>query len=258
MSPGIFLCFKIKWISLFYLSFSFSYVKMWDLLRKRKVKNHLFNSTLYDQHNAVQVCDSYGMTRYESFTHTAQPRIICRIFTSSAVRILNFIRHCFTYKMNDNTTRIVRRQIFSNFVNSVLLFYSQFSSNKLSVICGRRFSFITIASIDFWSDLQLIFWNFNACILPSIIRHTVVYAVWYGVWFLMVWPWFGHSSLNHNEHAVWHAVSRMKMPPVREHASSLWYQKPDVWTTEDTPPMYVWWVRRGINRTMQKNWNKYV
>ena len=81
------------------------------------------------------------------------------------------------------------------------------------MICGRRFSFITIASIDFWSDLQLIFLHFNACILPSIIRHTVVYAVWYGVWFLMVWPWFGHSSLNHNEYAVSSAVSRMKMPP---------------------------------------------
>ena len=89
------------------------------------------------------------------------------------------------------------------------------------MICGRRFSFITIASIDFWSDLQLIFLHFNACILPSIIRHAVVYAVWYGVWFLMVWPWFGHSSLNHNEYAVSSAVSRMKMPPVREHASSL-------------------------------------
>ena len=89
------------------------------------------------------------------------------------------------------------------------------------MICGRRFSFITIASIDFWSDLQLIFLYFNACILPSIIRHTVAYAVWYGVWFLMVWPWFGHSSLNHNEYAVSSAVSRMKMPPVREHASSL-------------------------------------
>ena len=83
------------------------------------------------------------------------------------------------------------------------------------MICGRRFSFTTIASIDFWSDLQLIFWNFNACILPSIIRHTVVYAVWYGVWFLMVWPWFGHSSLNLNEHAVWHAVSRMKIERMR-------------------------------------------
>ena len=33
----------------------------------------------------------------------------------------------------------------------------------------------------------------------------------------MVWPWFGHSSLNHNEHAV----SRMKMPPVPQYASSL-------------------------------------
>ena len=101
--------FQNKMNFLFYLSFSFSYVKMWDLLRKRKVKNHLFNSTLYDRHNAVQVCGSYGMTRYESFTHTAQPRIIRRIFTSSAVRILNFIRHCFAYRMNDNTTRMVRR-----------------------------------------------------------------------------------------------------------------------------------------------------
>ena len=100
--------FQNKMNFLFYLSFSFSYVKMWDLLRKRKVKNHLFNSTSYDRHNAVQVCDSYGMMRYESFTHTPQPRIIRRMFTSTAVRILNFILHCFTYKMNGNTTRMVR------------------------------------------------------------------------------------------------------------------------------------------------------
>ena len=33
-----------------------------------------------------------------------------------------------------------------------------------------------------------------------------------------VWP---YASLNHNENGVSHAVSRMKMPPVREYASSL-------------------------------------
>ena len=103
------------------------------------------------------------------------------------------------------------------------------------MICGRRFSFITIASIDFWSDLQLIFLHFIACILPSIIRHTVVYAVWYGVWSLMVWPWFGHSSMNHNEHAVSSAVSRMKMPPVLEHASSLVRQSPYLTQTTSWP-----------------------
>ena len=103
---------------------------------------------------------------------------------------------------------------FSSFIHS----FNQISWVRF---VGRRFSFITIASIDFWSDLELISLHFNACILPRIIRHTVVYAVWYGVWFLMVWPWFGHSSLNHNEYAVSSAVSRMKMPPVREHASSL-------------------------------------
>ena len=56
---------------------------MLDFLQKRKeIKNHLFDSTLYDRHNPVQVCDLYGMTRYESFTHTPQPRII----TNSPVR----------------------------------------------------------------------------------------------------------------------------------------------------------------------------
>ena len=89
------------------------------------------------------------------------------------------------------------------------------------MICGRRFSFITIASIDFWSDLQLIF-----CISMHAFCRVSYAILWYtryayGVWFLMVWPWFGHSSLNHNEYAVSSAVSRMKMPPVREHASSL-------------------------------------
>ena len=119
--------FQNKMNFLFCLSFIFSHVNMQDLLQKRKeIKNHLFDSTLYDRHHPVQVCDLYGMTRYESFTHTAQPRIIRRIFTSSAVRILFFIRHCFAYKMNGNTTRMVRRQIYRNFVNSVLLFYSQF------------------------------------------------------------------------------------------------------------------------------------
>ena len=40
---------------------------MQDLLQKRKeIKNPLFDSTLYDRHNPVQVCDLYGMTRYES------------------------------------------------------------------------------------------------------------------------------------------------------------------------------------------------
>ena len=64
---------------------------MKDLLQKRKeIKNHLFDSTFYDRHNPVQVCDLYGMKRYESFIHTLQPRTIRRIFTSSAVRILNF------------------------------------------------------------------------------------------------------------------------------------------------------------------------
>ena len=138
------------------------------------------------------------------------------------------------------------------------------------MICGRRFSFITIASIDFWSDLQLFFFLFffffflhlNACILPSIICHTVVFAVWYGVLFLMVWPWFGHSSLNHNEYAVSSAVSRMKMPPVREHASSLvflsnftsgWHQltparplTPSMHYTLVWGPFYQIWWPQGI------------
>ena len=93
----------------FYLSFIFSYVNSRICHKKRKgIKNHLFHSTLYDRHHPVQVFDIYGMTRYESFTHTPQPHIIRRTFTSSAVRILNFIRHCFAYKMNGNTTRMVR------------------------------------------------------------------------------------------------------------------------------------------------------
>ena len=40
----------------------------------------------------------------------------------------------------------------------------------------------------------------------------------YSLWFNEVWP---YASLNHNEYAVSRAVSRMKMPPVREYASSL-------------------------------------
>ena len=44
-------------------------------------------------------------------------------------------------------------------------------------------------------------------------RHTA-----YSLWFNEVWP---YASLNHNEYAVSRAVFRMKMPAVREYASSL-------------------------------------
>ena len=213
--------FQKKWISFFICHLVFFYVKMWDLLRKRKVKITYL----------IQLCTTSIMP-YRCVIHTAWcgtnhsliPHNHVSYAVSSPVRQY---ASSISYATASHTKWMITWpvwwdvKIYGNFVNAVLLFYSQFSSNKLSVICGRRFSFITVASIDFLSDLQLIFWNFNACILPSIIRHTVVYAVWYGVWFLMVWPWFGHSSLNHNEHAVWHAVSRMKMPPVREYASSL-------------------------------------
>ena len=47
----------------------------------------------------------------------------------------------------------------------------------------------------------------------------------YLLWFNEVWP---YASLNHNEYAVSPAVSRMKMLPVREYASSLLSTK-DVW-----------------------------
>ena len=40
----------------------------------------------------------------------------------------------------------------------------------------------------------------------------------YSLWFNEVWP---YASLNHNEYAVSRAVFSMKMPPVREYASSL-------------------------------------
>ena len=40
----------------------------------------------------------------------------------------------------------------------------------------------------------------------------------YLLWFNEVWA---YASLNHNEYAVSRAVSLMKMPPVREYASSL-------------------------------------
>ena len=89
------------------------------------------------------------------------------------------------------------------------------------MICGRRFSFITIASIGFLKWFTTDFVHFNACILPSIIRHILLHRGIRGMIRGMVWPWFGHSSLNHNEPAISHAVSRMKMPPVPQYASSL-------------------------------------
>ena len=53
------------------------------------------------------------------------------------------------------------------------------------------------------------------------IRDTARDTAWdtaYSLWFNEIWP---YASLNHNEYAVYRAVSRMKMPPVREYASSL-------------------------------------
>ena len=126
MSPGIFVCFKIKWISflicyLFFRSWTCRFVT-----KKKRNKEPLIWFNFVHRHNPVQVCDLYRMTRYESFTRTSQPRIIRRVFTSLAVRIPNFIRYCFPYKMNGNISRMVIRWNYRNFVNSVLLFYSQF------------------------------------------------------------------------------------------------------------------------------------
>ena len=49
--------------------------------------------------------------------------------------------------------------------------------------------------------------------IPDTARDTA-----YSLWFNEA---YGHTSLNHNEYAISHAVSRMKKPPVREYASSL-------------------------------------
>ena len=57
----------------------------------------------------------------------------------------------------------------------------------------------------------------------------------HSLWFNEVWP---YASLNHNEYAV----SRMKMPPVREYASSLML-----------PKVSLMWVGAGIYHT---NWPK--
>ena len=89
------------------------------------------------------------------------------------------------------------------------------------MICGRHFPFITIASIGFLKWFTTDFLHFKVCILPKIIRHILLHRGIRGMIRGMVWPWFGHSSLSHNEHAVSHAVYCMKMPPVREYASSL-------------------------------------
>ena len=98
------------------------------------------------------------------------------------------------------------------------------------MICGRHFSFITIASIRFLKWFTTDFLHFNACILPSIIRHIMLHRGIRGMISGMVWPWFGHSSLNHNEHAVSHAVSRIEMPPVPEYASSVKGLRLNHWT----------------------------
>ena len=91
VSPGRFVCFKIKWISFFICHYSFfcEHVGFVTKKKKKEMKNRLFDSTLfvclfcfsmfialfdstlYEWYNPVQVCGLYGMTRYESFTHTS-------------------------------------------------------------------------------------------------------------------------------------------------------------------------------------------
>ena len=80
---------------------------------EEEVNNHLFNSTLYDRHNAVQVCGLYGTMQLKQIIHsysiTTYHTPYPRKFSSPHP---HFIGHCFAYKnanMNGNTTRTARR-----------------------------------------------------------------------------------------------------------------------------------------------------
>ena len=85
------------------------------------------------------------------------------------------------------------------------------------MICGRHFSFITIASIGFLKWFTTDFVHFNACILPSIIRHILLYAVWYGVWFdpdLVIAHWITMNMPYHMPYPVWKCLPYRSTHPL--------------------------------------------
>ena len=55
------------------------------------------------------------------------------------------------------------------------------------MICGRHFSFITIASIGFLKCFTTDFLHFKVCILPSIIRHILLHRGIRGTAIFVYW-----------------------------------------------------------------------
>ena len=115
MSPVIFLCFKIKWISFFICHLFFLMWKCRICYKKEK------NQTLYDRHNPVQVCDLYGMTRYESFN--SYPTTTYHTVSSSVWQSAS----SFSYATASHTKWMVTRPVWWD-VRIIVTLWTPFSS----------------------------------------------------------------------------------------------------------------------------------
>ena len=117
------------------------------------------------------------------------------------------------------------------------------------MICERYFSFIAIASIGFLKWFTIDFLHFNSCILPSIIRHILLHRGIRGMIHGMTWPWFGHSSLNHNEnmpYPVWKCLPYRSPHPL----NCFKQQKPTGtrWNHLSTGTWFVFWSRSLVDK----------
>ena len=104
------------------------------------------------------------------------------------------------------------------------------------MICGRRFSFITVASIGFLKWFTTDFLHFNGCILPSIIRHILLYAVWYGVWFgpdFVIAHWITMNMPYHMPYPVWKCLPYRNTHPLY-HVTTYWLRVLCAWARHFT------------------------
>ena len=130
---------------------------------------------------------------YSEFHHLEPPLLIC-------FSLISFMPIYFKWLHADRIFKLhyfYNISISTNFSFNTTLLYNLYRFSKLS--CGR---------------VQII------GRMRTPVRDPFSYGIRHGIrtvyslWFNEVWP---YASLNHNEYAV----SRMKMPPVRDYASSL-------------------------------------
>ena len=119
MSPGIFVCFKIKWISFLICHLFFLLWTCRICYKKRKeIKNHLFDSTLYDRHKCVIYMAWRGTN------HSLIPHNHVSYAVSSPVRQY---ASSISYATASHTTWMVTRPVWWD-VRFIVTLWTPFSS----------------------------------------------------------------------------------------------------------------------------------